>query len=191
MNLPNKLTVARIALIPIMVLLFYFDFYILSAVVFLIAAFTDMLDGKIARKRGLVTVFGKFFDPLADKLLNINAIVILAIKMNTSQLGWYAVFVAITTLIIIAREITITSFRALAASEGVVIAADKLGKAKTVVQDAAIVCLFLDEAPLLNGHFIGELIHWTGVVLLAGALVLTIVSGLNYLKSNKDIFNNR
>jgi CDP-diacylglycerol--glycerol-3-phosphate 3-phosphatidyltransferase len=185
MNLPNKLTVLRIILMPVMVVLFYLELYVTAAAVFIFAALTDMLDGKIARKNNLVTVFGKFVDPLADKLINIAAITVLSAKIYASG-GWYGIFAVVTTVVIIARETIITSLRALAANEGVVIAADKLGKLKTVVQDVAIVAMFIDEAPYLKG-FVGEMVHWTAVVLLVGALVLTIVSGINYFTSNKVI----
>ena len=86
-----------------------------------------------------------------------------------------------------AREVIITSLRALAASEGVVIAADSLGKLKTVLQDVAIIAMFLDESSWLEFSFAGELIHWTAVITLAGALILTIISGINYFAANKQI----
>ena len=190
MNLPNKLTVLRIILTPLMILLFYFELYILAAIVFLLASFTDMLDGKIARKNNLVTTFGKFVDPLADKLINISAIIILSGKICAGNEKWYGVFAIITTVIIVSREIIITSLRALAANEGVVIAADKMGKLKTVLQDIAIVTMFVDEAKLIDKlPFVNELIHWMAVVLLVGALALTIISGVNYFTTNKEIMD--
>ena len=190
MNLPNKLTVLRIILTPLMILLFYFEQYILAALVFLIAAFTDMLDGKIARKNNLVTTFGKFVDPLADKLINISAIIILSGKICAGGEKWYGVFAIITTVVIVSREIIITSLRALAANEGVVIAADKMGKLKTVLQDIAIVTMFVDEAKIVDKiPFVNELIHWMAFVLLLGALALTIISGINYFTANKEIMD--
>ena len=187
MNLPNKLTVLRIILMPIMVLTFYLGWYITSAVIFLLAALTDMLDGKYARKHGLVTVFGKFVDPLADKLINLAALVILVWRISQSQATWYGIFVTIVAVVIISREIIITSLRALAANEGVVIAADKMGKIKTVLQDIAIVCMFVDEATYLNNTFVGELIHWLSVFAVFCALVLTVVSGIHYFTANKEL----
>lgn len=187
MNLPNRITVLRIILTPVLVLLFYCKLYIICAVVFLAAALTDMIDGKIARKRGLVTVFGKFFDPLADKLINLAAIILLAAQISSGQDYWYGVFAVITAVIIVAREVIVTSLRALAASEGVVIAADSLGKLKTILQDVAIIAMFLDESLWLEFSFAGEIIHWTAVITLAGALILTIVSGVNYFVANKQI----
>lgn len=190
MNLPNKLTVLRIILMPVMVVLFYFNLYITAAVVFVLAALTDMLDGKIARKNNLVTTFGKFVDPLADKLINIAAIIILASKISSTQEVWYGIFVTVATVIIVARETIITSLRALAANEGVVIAADKLGKIKTVLQDIAIVGMFLDESKYIDAlPFVGDLIHWTSVILIMAALLLTIISGINYFTSNKEIMD--
>ncbi len=188
MNLPNKLTMLRIILMPVMIALFYFKLYLLAAVVFVIAALTDMLDGKIARKNNIVTVFGKFVDPLADKLINIAAIIILAGQICANGQGIYGAFTIITTVIIVSREIIITSLRALAANEGIVIAADKMGKLKTVLQDIAIVTMFIDQAKLIDKiPFVNELIHWLSFVLLICALVLTIVSGINYFTSNKEI----
>ena len=184
MNLPNKLTVLRIILTPVMVVLFYLGFYIPAAIVFVAAAFTDMLDGKIARKRNLVTTFGKFVDPLADKLINLAAIMILSACLD----GWYEIFAVVTAVVIVSREVIVTSLRALAANEGVVIAADKLGKLKTVIQDVAIVAMFLDVAEVINKNsFADALVHWSSVVLLAAALILTVVSGINYFTSNKEI----
>lgn len=190
MNLPNKLTVLRIILTPLMILLFYFEQYILAAIIFLLASFTDMLDGKIARKNNLVTTFGKFVDPLADKLINISAIIILSGKICAGGEKWYGLFAIITTVVIVSREIIITSLRALAANEGVVIAADKMGKLKTVLQDIAIVTMFVDEAKIVDKiPFVNELIHWMAVVLLFGALALTIISGINYFTTNKEIMD--
>jgi len=190
MNLPNKLTILRIILMPVMVALFYFELYILAAIVFVLAAFTDMLDGKIARKNNIVTVFGKFVDPLADKLINIAAIIILSGKICAGGEKWYGIFAVITTVIIVSREIIITSLRALAANEGVVIAADKMGKLKTVLQDIAIVTMFIDESKFIDKiPFVNELIHWMAVIILVGALALTIISGVNYFASNKEIMD--
>ncbi|MBR2860373.1 MAG: CDP-diacylglycerol--glycerol-3-phosphate 3-phosphatidyltransferase [Clostridia bacterium] len=187
MNLPNKLTVLRIILMPVMVLTFYLGWYLISAGVFLLAAFTDMLDGKYARKHGLVTVFGKFVDPLADKLINLAALVILVWRISQSQAQWYGIFVTLVAVVIISREIIITSLRALAANEGVVIAADKMGKIKTVLQDIAIVGMFMDEATLIKNTFVGEIVHWLTVVLVFGALVLTVASGIHYFTDNKEL----
>ncbi len=188
MNLPNKLTTLRIILMPVMVILFYCRLYILAALVFSAAGITDLLDGKIARKRGLVTVFGKFVDPLADKLINLAAIVILASNLMAKSGGdWYGLLATVSAVVIVSREVIITSLRALAANEGVVIAADKLGKLKTVFQDIAIIAMFADESVISKIPFAGELVHWTAVAALCAALILTIISGINYFTSNKEI----
>lgn len=187
MNLPNKLTCLRMALMPVMVILFFCECYISATAVFLIASFTDMLDGKIARKRGLVTTFGKFVDPLADKLICLAAFALIAVNVFSSGTKFYGTFATVTAVTVISREIIITGFRALAAEKGAVIAADKVGKIKTVFQDTAIVLLFLDASPKFNGTFAGELIHWTGAVMLVTALVLTVVSGVNYFVKNREI----
>ena len=187
MNLPNKLTMFRIFCMPLVVIFFYFKLFILAAAVFIIASITDFLDGKIARKNNLVTVFGKFVDPLADKLINLASIVILAANIMENYPKWYGIIAVVSAVTIVSREMIITSFRALAANEGVVIAADKMGKIKTATQDVAIVAMFLDESEMLNFLFIGELIHWTAVVALCAALILTILSGINYFLSNKEL----
>lgn len=190
MNLPNKLTVLRIILMPVMVVLFYCGLYITSAVVFAFAAYTDMLDGKIARKNNIVTVFGKFVDPLADKLINIAAIILLTARISATGPMWYSILVTVSTVVIVSRETIITALRALAANEGVVIAADKLGKIKTVLQDIAIVGMFIDESQFISDiAFVGDLVHWTAVVMLVAALALTILSGINYFTSNKEILD--
>ncbi|MEG1994555.1 MAG: CDP-diacylglycerol--glycerol-3-phosphate 3-phosphatidyltransferase, partial [Oscillospiraceae bacterium] len=129
MNLPNKLTVLRICLIPLFLFFLYCNFiphnFLIALVVFGAASFTDMLDGKIARKHNLVTDFGKFMDPLADKLLVISAMIAF-VGLNLAS--------SIVVIIILAREFLVTSLRLVAANSGVVIAADKWGKYKTVSQ---------------------------------------------------------
>ena len=143
MNLPNKLTVLRIILIPVfMVLLLNFELYTLAGVIFVIASLTDLADGKIARKYNLVTNFGKFADPLADKLLVSAALIGLCAlgKLGTSTvIGAWAAFV------IIAREFIVTGIRLIAAAEGKVIAAGMSGKIKTTVQMVTIVYILFSN----------------------------------------------
>lgn len=138
MNLPNKLTLARILLIPVFVACMETigTKYYIALFVFAIASFTDFLDGNIARKRGLVTTFGKFMDPLADKLLVLSAFVLLS--THGSVPGWI-------TIVILARELTITGFRTIAASKGVILAAGKSGKIKTVTQMMTILIMLADD----------------------------------------------
>jgi CDP-diacylglycerol--glycerol-3-phosphate 3-phosphatidyltransferase len=135
----------------------------------------------------IVTDFGKLFDPLADKLINVTALVLITAEATVSKPGWYAVLVLVSTLVIIAREMLSLGFRAFAASEGIVIAADILGKIKTVIQDISIVLLFIDFSPWLNGTFADALIHSTAIVITVAALALTIASGINYFISNKKL----
>ncbi len=187
MNLPNKLTVLRMLCTPFLVVLFCLKLYIPCMILFVLASLTDVLDGYIARKNNIVTDFGKLFDPLADKLINVTALVLITAQAVAQKPGWYAIIVLASTLVIIAREMLILGFRAFAASEGIVIAADILGKIKTVIQDIAIVLLFIDLSPWLDGTFADALIHSTAIVLTVGALALTIASGINYFISNKNL----
>lgn len=175
MNLPNKLTILRVCLIPFFVFFLMTDYcgaagnYIALAV-FIAASFTDMLDGKIARKYNLITNFGKFMDPLADKLLVCSALICLIEKERIS---------AIIVLVIIAREFIISGFRLIASDKGVVIAAGYWGKLKTVVQMVMIVVVILDIP--LKGFEIAE------QVLIWAALILTVISLVDYLIKNKAV----
>ena len=145
MNLPNRLTVLRIVLIPFMMFFYLADFIphgigkLVALAIFIIASFTDMLDGQIARKRNLVTNLGKFLDPIADKILT-SAVLFLIVADGTIPAPWGVM--AIT--IIIAREFIVATLRMQAASKGIVVAADMWGKVKTVVQMVALpVCMLL------------------------------------------------
>ena len=175
MNLPNKLTVLRVIMVP------FFVFFMLTDVggaankwialaLFVIASLTDMLDGKIARKYNLVTNFGKFMDPLADKLLVCAAMVCL---VATGQLAAWIV------IIIISREFIISGFRLIASDNGIVIAASMWGKFKTVFQMLMIIVL-IANIPLAAFDMIGTVLTYV-------ALVLTVVSLVDYIAKNKDI----
>lgn len=174
MNLPNKLTVLRMIMIPFFVVFMLTDLggkygnYIALAI-FAVASLTDLLDGKIARKRGLVTNFGKFMDPLADKLLVCSALICL-VEMDRLA-AWMVI-------VIIAREFIISGFRLIASDNGVVIAASYWGKFKTTFQMIMIILLILD----LGGSFtvIETAVTWI-------ALILTVVSLLDYLWKNRGI----
>lgn len=168
MNLPNKITVFRIVLIPVFMLLFLLNIpSYWAGIVFVIASLSDFLDGYLARKYNLVTNFGKIMDPLADKLLVTAALLIFIAKGITYP--W-------VVMIILAREFLITGFRVVAASNGTVIAAAMSGKAKTVVQITAVIV----------GIFFGKGI-FTDVLLYAAAF-LTIYSGVEYMWKNRAIF---
>ncbi|MHB8157288.1 MAG: CDP-diacylglycerol--glycerol-3-phosphate 3-phosphatidyltransferase [Desulfocucumaceae bacterium] len=163
MNLPNRVTLVRIFLIPVFVAVValripYGDY--IAAVIFILAASTDGLDGYIARKRKMVTNLGKLMDPLADKLLVSSALIVLVELQRLP--AWVA-------LIIIGREFAVTGLRALAAADGNIIAARWLGKVKTVTQIVAVVALFLKGLPLIIGY-----------VAVAVAVFFTIWSGWEY-----------
>ena len=174
MNLPNKLTMLRVIMIPFFVVFMLMDGmasarYIALAL-FVVASFTDFLDGNIARKHNLVTNFGKFMDPLADKLLVCSALICL---IETGQLpAWYVI-------IIIAREFIISGFRLIASDNGIVIAASYWGKFKTVSQMIMIILMILN-IPALS--VVTTLFYWI-------ALVLTVVSLVDYIKKNFQVLS--
>lgn len=180
MNLPNKLSILRLILIPVFVTFFYINFpfhYIISAFVFACSAFTDFLDGYIARKYNLVTDLGKFLDASADKVLVLSAMVLLC-DAHVVPYVWGGIGVGL----ILAREILISCLRMVAASKGVVMAADKLGKFKTLCQDLTIVILLVG-ASFVNKA--GEIITYVGYGFFIVAIILTVVSGLHYLIVNR------
>ncbi len=174
MNLPNKLTVLRIIMVP------FFVFFMLTDVggpankwialaLFCVASLTDLLDGKIARKYNLVTNFGKFMDPLADKLLVCSAMICMI------ELGRLPAWIVI---VIIAREFIISGFRLVASDNGIVIAASYWGKFKTVFQMAMIIVLIMD---------LGGVFDLVGMILIWIALALTIISLVDYIVKNKQV----
>ena len=174
MNLPNKLTVLRVVMIPFFVAFLLLDITCaadkwIALAIFCAASLTDMLDGKIARKYNLVTNFGKFMDPLADKLLVCTAMICL-VSMDKLNV--------IVVLVIIAREFIISGFRLVASDNGIVIAASYWGKFKTVSQMAMVIVLIMD----LGGVFemIGNVLVWV-------ALILTVVSLVDYIEKNKQV----
>lgn len=174
MNLPNKLTILRVILIPFFVVFMLFDITgaadkWIALVIFCVASLTDMLDGKIARKYNLVTNFGKFMDPLADKLLVCTALICLT-SMNRLNV--------IVVLVIIAREFIISGFRLVAYDNGIVIAASYWGKFKTVSQMALIIVLIMDLGGVWN--VVGTVLTWV-------ALLLTVVSLIDYIAKNKQV----
>ena len=196
MNLPNKITLSRICLIPVFAVLFCLDGilpynFLIAGIVFCIAACTDFLDGYIARKRHLVTNLGKFLDPIADKVLVLSALVVLLTRPNVfiANLGSWALIVAgCGVAIILAREIFVSGFRMVAASSGTVIAADMFGKYKTTAQDVSIVILIVYAGIAeLTDHIAGQIINYIGLAFFAIAIVLTVVSGINYLVKNREV----
>ncbi|MBD5450212.1 MAG: CDP-diacylglycerol--glycerol-3-phosphate 3-phosphatidyltransferase [Lachnospiraceae bacterium] len=172
MNLPNKLTMFRVILIPFFVVFLLVDITPvdkwIALAIFIVASLTDLLDGKIARKYNLVTNFGKFMDPLADKLLVCSALICL-VALNRVP-AWIVI-------VIIAREFIISGFRLIASDNGVVIAASYWGKFKTTFQ-MVMICLMIVD--------IEQISLLTGIVMWA-ALILTVVSLIDYLVKNKDV----
>ncbi len=176
MNLPNKLTMLRVFMIPFFIVFLLipvtpYDKWIALAI-FILASLTDLLDGKIARKYHLVTNFGKFMDPLADKLLVCAALICL-IELNKIP-AWMVI-------IIIAREFIISGFRLVASDNGVVIAASYWGKFKTTFQMVAV-CLLIADVEALS--LVTQIVLWI-------AVILTVVSLVDYLVKNKDVMKEK
>lgn len=194
MNLPNKITVARMLLIPIMIIVPYLGFNnilfgsvtigsFITLIIFLIASFTDFLDGYLARKNNLVTTFGKFLDPIADKLLVLSALIML-VEQGIIP-GWIPIIIA-------AREFIVSGIRMLAAGDGKVIAASWYGKVKTVSQMVAISLAFLSTNTFMQftsvemgtGTLILNILMSLAMIV---AVLTTILSGVDYFMKSKDI----
>lgn len=190
MNLPNKLTVARFLLTFVFVAVLSIDGIphagTLALILFSVAAYTDLLDGQIARKHNLVTNFGKLMDPLVDKILMCAGFVLLC---------GYGFFPAWIVVVILTREFLVTGLRLVASAEGIVLAAENLGKYKTTFQITAIIYFLIVLAakepafawlnPVLEWRGLGP--HLLGQGLIWVALVLTLVSGLSYLWKNRQL----
>ncbi|MEK5039480.1 CDP-diacylglycerol--glycerol-3-phosphate 3-phosphatidyltransferase [Sporosarcina sp. FSL K6-3457] len=187
MNLPNKITVSRVLLIPVFMVFMLVDFgfgtvtivgtdiqtgHFIGGLIFIVASITDWLDGYIARKYKLVTNMGKFLDPLADKLL-VSAAFIILVELGTAP-AWIVI-------IIISREFAVTGLRLILAGGGEVVAANQLGKIKTVAQILAIVSL------LLNNIFFESIGVPFGMIMLYIALIFTIWSGVDYFYKNRRV----
>ena len=174
MNLPNKLTVLRVCMIPFFVVMLLLNggetqpYRYIAAAIFIVASLTDMLDGKIARKYNLVTNFGKFMDPLADKLLVCSALICL---VDLKQLPAWMV------IVIISREFIISGFRLVASDNGIVIAASYWGKFKTTFQMISVILLIV-RIPALT--VLTQICVWT-------ALVLTVISLVDYIAKNHKV----
>lgn len=173
MNLPNKLTIGRIIAVPVFITAYLLGLYIPAFIIFVLAAITDLLDGKIARSRGLVTNFGKIMDPLADKILVYSALC-LFIEDGTLP-AW-------SLIIILAREFVVSGMRTVAAAEGTVVAAGMSGKIKTVLQMIAVSILILAGTGI-------EMIFQTGLIIFWASLIMTIYSGAKYIYDNKNVFS--
>lgn len=178
MNLPNKLTVLRVIMIPFFVFFMLVPIVpfsnIIACVIFCVASFTDFLDGYLARRDGLVTNFGKFMDPLADKLLVCSALICLV--ASGALPAW-------VVIIIISREFIISGFRLIASDNGVVIAASYWGKVKTVSQMAMVIVLILNFNNVVFA-FLGSALMWISVG-------LTVISLVDYIVKNKDVLKDQ
>ena len=194
MNLPNKITLTRIFMIPVFVLFFYLDVmngwnYLVAAIVFVLAASTDALDGHIARSRGLVTNLGKFLDPIADKVLVSTALILLLTRGWAFEVdffaGWGLIVAGICVAVILARELIVSGFRMIAAGRGIVLAADKLGKIKTVFQDLSVALMLASMSFLETSA--GQIVNYIGGVCFLLCTVLTVWSGVNYIVKNREV----
>ncbi len=187
MNLPNKLTLLRVILVPVFMVFYLCDFglghwrFLISAVIYIVAAFTDFLDGKIARKYGLVTNLGKFLDPVADKVMVMASLLCLCYG-NADSL--YGILLTFATAIVILRELAVTSMRLVAASaDGSVIAAAMLGKIKTTIQMLFVSIAILEPflTNIISADVFSFVLRAVLYVLLAAMVIMTVWSGMDYL----------
>lgn len=188
MTTPNKITLIRIFMIPLMAFFYLATFIpfgkIIALILFIVASITDFLDGYIARKYNMISDLGKFLDPIADKLLTTTALILVVCDGTVPQ-----PYGAIATIIILAREFAISAFRQIAATKNFVMAADWWGKIKTNLQIFSFGSLILLSHFYANnysgtGILVFEIINW---VLLGLAVLLTIISGANYLIKNRNV----
>ena len=173
MNLPNKLTILRILLVPFIILCFYlppsWGMWV-AVVLFIVAAITDTVDGRYARAHNMVTDFGKFMDPIADKLLVNSVLVMLTAQGKVPP---------VVTILFIAREFVISGLRLVAAGKGVVLAAGNLGKIKTTLQDIALPFLMVSDS--------WKPIKIIGYILLYASLIMSVWSGWDYVYKNRQL----
>lgn len=173
MNLPNKITIARMFLVPVLIVLYYmYPNTYAPAIIFIIASLTDMLDGYLARKNDQITAFGKFIDPLADKILAITALILFLES---------EILPAVPVIIVIYREFAVSGFRLVAANRGVTIAAGKTGKIKTTLQFIGIAMILI----AIGGNF-NQLLS-IGVITIYLSVVMTVVSFIVYIKDNIEV----
>lgn len=186
MNLPNKITLARIFMIPVFAVVFYLTVipynFVISAIIFALASFTDFLDGYIARKYHLVTDMGKFLDPIADKVL-VSTALILCLVLPSGQVFFpeYAFIAPVCVALILARELIVSGFRLVASGKNMVIAADWSGKIKTFFTDVTIIVM------LISLQFNITWITVVAVVMLILSTVLTVYSGAECIIKNRTV----
>lgn len=197
MNLPNKLTLLRLILIPFFIAAFYLGFfaghYFVALGIFVVASLTDFLDGYIARKYNMVTDLGKFLDPIADKVLVLaGLIVLIADPYETNVFGRIGIigiiYGGVGVSIIMAREMVVSSLRMMAAKKGIVLAAEMTGKVKTFFTDVTIIVLLLAGDLLNFAPEVGIVFDYIGLVCFGISVLLTIISGCSYLIKNKEVF---
>ncbi|MCI6443800.1 MAG: CDP-diacylglycerol--glycerol-3-phosphate 3-phosphatidyltransferase [Clostridia bacterium] len=197
MNLPNKLTLLRLILIPFFIAAFYLGFfaghYFVALGIFVVASLTDFLDGYIARKYNMVTDLGKFLDPIADKVLVLaGLIVLIADPYETNVFGRIGIigiiYGGVGVSIIMAREMVVSSLRMMAAKKGIVLAAEMTGKVKTFFTDVTIIVLLLAGDLLNFAPDVGIVFDYIGLACFGISVLLTIISGCSYLIKNKEVF---
>ncbi len=187
-------------MIPLFILFFYLEVsalkgynFLIAAIIFVVAASTDALDGHIARSRNLVTDMGKFLDPIADKVLVSTALILLLTRPMAFEVsflsGWGLIAGGICVALILARELIVSGFRMIAAGKKLILAADKLGKIKTVLQDASL-AVILASMPFLAKKG-GQIVAAIGVILLFAAAVMTVISGVNYIVKNRQVLSDK
>jgi CDP-diacylglycerol--glycerol-3-phosphate 3-phosphatidyltransferase len=192
---PNVISAIRICLIPLFVLFFYLkgdSMRFVAAGIFAVAAFTDFLDGFIARKYNKITTTGKFLDPIADKVLVATALILLLTHEKfMDAYDWMPAMMGIFVALIVARELIVSVFREIAADKKVVLAAGMLGKAKTFVQDIAIIVLLISIGISYDLYYsdAGLVVFIVGFVLFCIATLLTVISGAEYIITNRKVFS--
>ena len=185
MNLPNKISLTRIFMIPVFVALFFLGSiapynYFISAVLFVVASCTDFIDGYIARKHNLVTNLGKFLDPIADKVVVVIMLfLVIAHRVGLEVFPYNTLVISLCGGLILSRELIVGAFRSIAAKKGLVLAADIYGKVKTVLLDISLAFLIMAG--------VHEVIGWMGTIVYYAGAVMTVVSGLNYILKNKSV----
>lgn len=202
MNTPNKITLSRLLLLPLIIFFYLADFIpfarLVSAVLFIVACLTDFLDGYLARKNNQVTTLGKFFDTIADKVLIMTGmILIIAVPISTGvAVVWPTWLGVVCIIIMLAREFIISALRQIAASQGIVLAAEKSGKIKATIQYVSVSLYFIYAFILTDIVKIadmperaGAIINFILMIILCVATFLTIYSGVGYLIRNRKVFS--
>ena len=197
MNIPNKISIVRLCMTVVMVVVFLLGVYdiipygeLYATAVYILASITDGIDGRIARKYGLITTLGKFLDSIADKILCLAAFILIA--WNAPDVAYApSVWVVVLVIVHVARDFMISALRQVCASENIIMAADKLGKVKAVFDYIAIPMLL--AAPSLGEllHFDMIWIYLPGFILLGVATVMSLISAVNYLVVNKSVFKEK